>query len=265
MQPFIIVVSCLSGGSAKTTTALNLAAMLSHKGKTLAVDFDPQGNLSQWLGFRDLSNDSTIAEAVVPNDSDRLPIAEIIKTPEDSRGGNLFLAPSDYSLSNVEQQIAASPGRDIWLRRSLKPVRDQYQFIVIDTPPAKSILTFNAILAATHLLIPAECAEKGVTGTYNTLRLLEQFAEFDVQVPETIGILPTRDEWCGANRTLMSKAAIEALEGLFSDQHIFAPVKASTVVQKNNHKGLSLQEAGEERLAAPYVEVVEKILRICHG
>ncbi|CAA9279425.1 Chromosome (plasmid) partitioning protein ParA, partial [uncultured Coleofasciculus sp.] len=62
----VITVSCLSGGSGKTTTALNLATVLSEKGKTLAVDFDPQGNLSQWMGWRDLSDSATMAETILP-------------------------------------------------------------------------------------------------------------------------------------------------------------------------------------------------------
>ncbi|HEY9298402.1 MAG TPA: AAA family ATPase, partial [Phormidium sp.] len=75
-QAKVLTIACLSGGSGKTTTVLNLATMLSQTGKTLAVDFDPQGNLSQWLGWADLSEDATIAETILPS-SDRVQVEEI--------------------------------------------------------------------------------------------------------------------------------------------------------------------------------------------
>ncbi|MDP8963025.1 MAG: AAA family ATPase [Cyanobacteriota bacterium] len=97
----VLAISCLSGGSGKSTTVLNLATMLSEKGKTLVVDFDPQGNLSQWLGWTDLSESATIAETILP-DSDRIKITSIIKPPtNEDRSGRLLLAPSDYSLSRA--------------------------------------------------------------------------------------------------------------------------------------------------------------------
>ena len=112
-----ITVSCLSGGSGKTTTSLNLATMLAQKGKTLAVDFDPQGNLSQWLGWTDLSDEATIAEAILP-DQDRLLITEILKSPtNEDRQGMLWLAPADYSLSRAAEVISPSAGRELFLRR----------------------------------------------------------------------------------------------------------------------------------------------------
>ncbi len=93
-QAIILTVACLSGGSGKTTTVLNLATMLSEKGRTLAIDFDPQGNLSQWLGITDLSDSATIAETLLP-DSERVLVKEIIKPPaNEERSGRLMLAPS---------------------------------------------------------------------------------------------------------------------------------------------------------------------------
>lgn len=87
----VIAVACLSGGSGKTTTVLNLATMLAEKGKTLAVDFDPQGNLSQWMGWSDkLSDSATVAETILP-DEDRVSISEIIKLPaNEERHGRVY-------------------------------------------------------------------------------------------------------------------------------------------------------------------------------
>jgi len=261
-QATVIAVSCLSGGSGKTTTVLNLATMLSEKGKTLAVDFDPQGNLSQWLGWSDkLSDLATVAEAILP-DEDRINISEIVQSPaNEDRNGKLHIAPSDYSLARAADAIAMEPGRERFLRRALKPILANYDFVVIDSPPSKGILTYNAILAADLLIIPTECTHKGVMGAISTGVLVKELEELEFKVPTLLGILPTRDQWAGANRTKMSKAAIEALGATLDKTHIFSAVRQSTTVQQTNHMGWSLEEAGEKALAEPYKEIIEAILK----
>jgi chromosome partitioning protein len=260
-QATVITVSCLSGGSGKSTTALNLATMLSDKGKTLVVDFDPQGNLSQWLGWTDLIKEATIAETIVPS-SDRLKLSEIIKTPlNEERGGRLNVAPADYSLASASELITASPGRERFLKRALKEVLEEYEYIVIDSPPAKGVLSYNAILGADLLVIPTECTNKGVMGAVNTIVLVKELAEIDFVVPKILGIIPTRDQWSGANQTRMSKAALVALAEALPEIHLFSSVRQSTIVQQTNHAGWSLLEAGEKSLAEPYLEVVEQIVK----
>lgn len=259
-QATVVTVACLSGGSAKTTTVLNLATMLSLKGKTLAVDFDPQGNLSQWMGLTDLSDSATIAETILP-DTERVVVKEIISPPaNEDRSGRLFVAPSDYSLSRAADAIAMEPGRERFLKRALKPALSDYDFIVIDSPPSKGILTYNAILAADFLVIPTECTPKGVMGANSTVILVKELEELDFKVPKILGIVPTRDQWSGANQTRMSKAAIKALEVAFKDLHIFSSVRQSTTVQHTNHKGWSLLEAGEKSLAQAYTEVIDVLM-----
>lgn len=257
----VITVVCLSGGSGKTTTALNLATMLAGYGKTLAVDFDPQGNLSQWLGWTDLSESATIAETILTG-SDRVSISEIIRSPSnEDRQGKLELAPSDYSLSRAIDAITMEPGRELFLRRALKPILSEYDFLVIDSPPSKGLLTYNSILASDYLVVPTECTQKGVMGALSTMVLVKELAELDFRVPDVLGILPTRDQWVGSNRTRMSKAALEALADVLKDIPIFSSIKQSTVVQQTNSMGWSLLEAGEDTLSQPFVEVVNAILQ----
>ena len=254
----IIVVSCLSGGSGKTTTVLNLASMLSQKGKTLAIDFDPQGNLSQWLGWFDLSQSATIAETIIPDGE--IAIEQIIKSPQIEGEGDLWLAPSDYSLTNAGELISTRPGRERFLIKAIKPILPDYDFIVIDSPPSKANLTYNCILASDYLVIPTECTDKGVIGAVSTINLLRELEEIDFKVPQILGALPTRDQWSGANQTLMSKAAISSLKQKLEGIHIFTSVRHSTKVQKANHAGLPLAAFGESKLAKPYQEIVELVL-----
>ena len=258
-KPVIVTISCLSGGSGKTTTALNLATMLAERSKTLAVDFDPQGNLSQWLGWSDLSETATIAETILSNE-DRIEIEAIIQSPLNEERNSLFLAPSDYSLSSAVDAIAMQPGRERVLKRALKPVLSLYDYIVIDSPPSKGILTYNAVLAADHLVLPTECTHKGVSGAVNTLVLIDELQELEFDVPKVLGIIPTREQWAGARRTRMCRAALETLHSSVNGTHIFSALRQSTLVQQTNNSGWSLDEAGEAVLSKPFQEVVEAII-----
>ncbi|MEB3190244.1 MAG: ParA family protein [Snowella sp.] len=262
----VITVSCLSGGSGKTTTCLNLATMLAQRGKTLAIDLDPQGNLSQWLGWTDLSEEATVAESLLPG-NEGIPLAEIIKAPcNENREDMLAIAPADYSLARAAEIIAPSPGRELFLKRALKPIINTYEFIVIDSPPAKGLLTYNAILAADFLVIPTECTNKGVVGAANTLVLIQELAEIEFSVPKILGIIPIRDQWSGANQTRMSKAALAALTEALPNIPIFSSVRQSTIVQQTNHAGWSLQEVGENSLALAYTEVIDHLMEaLNHG
>ena len=258
-QANVITISCLSGGSGKSTAALNIATMLSGQGKTLAIDFDPQGNLSQWMGWTDLSETATIAETIVSGDN-RIEIGKIIERPRNEGRSTLWIAPADYSLIAAADAIAGHPGREKRLKRAIKEVLDEYDFIVIDSPPSKGILSYNAIVAADLLVIPTECTNKGVVGVVSTVTLIKELEELDFQVPTILGIIPTRDQWSGMNQTRMSKAAIASLKESLPDIHLFPSIRQSTVVQQCNHAGWSLVEAGKEDLGQGYVEVVKSIL-----
>lgn len=256
----VIVVSCLSGGSGKTTTVLNLASMLSERSKTLAIDFDPQGNLSQWLGCYDLSESATIAETVIPDDA--IAITEIVRRalPTHSPLADLWLAPSDYSLTRAGELISTRPGREKFLSRAIKPILEEYDFVVIDSLPTKGNLTYNAILAADWIIIPTECTDKGVRGVISTINLIRELEEIDFKTPKILGVLPTKDQWSGANQTIMSRTAISSLQKKLAGVHIFSSLRYSTKVQRANHGSCSLEEAGFSKLAQPYCEIVEKLL-----
>ena len=218
------------------------------------------------LGWTDLSEEATIAESLLPG-NEGIPLAEIIKSPHnENREGMLAIAPADYSLARAAEIIAPSPGRELFLKRALKPIIDAYDFIVIDSPPAKGLLTYNAILAADFLIIPTECTNKGVVGAANTIVLVQELAEIEFSVPQVLGIIPIRDQWSGANQTRMSKAALTALAEALPNIAIFSSVRQSTIVQQTNHAGWSLQEVGENHLALAYTEVIDRLLeKISHG
>lgn len=97
-------------------------------------------------------------------------------------------------------------------------------------------------------------------GALSTLVLLKELEELDFHVPKFLGVLPTREQWVGNNRTKMSRAAVEALAEMMQGIPIFTPVRQSTVVQQTNSMGWSLAEAGEDLLAQPYREILKAVL-----
>src|SRR6266536_1578937 len=135
----IIAFANQKGGVAKTTTTLNLGVALAEKGKrVLAVDLDPQGNLTMSQGWNPDEIDRSMFDVLVH----KLPITEIIRTNE------IDLAVSSIDLAGAELALSSMIGRESALEKAFVPVREQYDFILIDTPPSLGLLTINALVAA---------------------------------------------------------------------------------------------------------------------
>lgn len=166
----IIAVSNQKGGVGKTTTAINLAAGLALSGKrVLVVDVDPQGNLTSGVGQKELAAESaTVYEALTAENpaESKLPI---LTTPVE----NLFIVPANRNLAGAEIELVGVEEREVRLRNLLIPIRDNYDFILIDTPPSLGLLTINALVAADSVLIPLHCeyfALEGIADLVATLR-----------------------------------------------------------------------------------------------
>lgn len=164
----VIVLANQKGGVGKTTTAINLAAALAHyKRRTLILDLDPQANCS--ISFL---NTADIQESMFDVLSDtRVPIGSLIqatKTP------NLSIIPATIALARMEQLMVGQFDAPFRLKDSLTSVQSNFDYIVIDTPPALGILTVNAFVAGTDLLIPIQPSYFALEGTDDLLETLER-------------------------------------------------------------------------------------------
>jgi chromosome partitioning protein len=227
--PRIIAFANQKGGVAKTTTTLNLGVAFVEQGhRVLCIDLDPQGNLTMSQGWNPDEIERSMFDVLVH----RLPITEIIRT------GEVDVAVSSIDLAGAELALSSMIGRERALEKALLPVRETYDFILIDTPPSLGLLTINALVAAGGVIVPVQCeylSLRGLVQLENTLSMIRENLNPDVQIQ---GILPTMFD----KRLLHSKEAVEILKENFGDlvlntkirktvRYAEAPVKGQSVLK----------------------------------
>ena len=168
----IIAIANQKGGVGKTTTSINLAAGLDYLNKrVLLVDFDPQGNATQGVGYRVGLRDLTVYDAIL-SDADMADcLKSLSKPPLDLLPANINLAGADLELAKIEEN------REQLLKDALAPIRDDYDYIIIDCPPSLGLLNTNALTAADSVLIPVQSeyyALEGITQLLQTIRLVQK-------------------------------------------------------------------------------------------
>lgn len=167
----VIVVANQKGGVGKTTTAINLSACLAETGKKiLAIDMDPQGNMTSGLGVDKDAAEKTAYELLLGE-------VKLEECLQKSVVDNLDLLASNINLAAAEIELIGEEEKEFILQRGLEAVRDQYDYIIIDCPPSLNVLTINAMCAADTVLVPIQCeyyALEGLSQLIHTINLVQE-------------------------------------------------------------------------------------------
>jgi chromosome partitioning protein len=246
-QPETIAVLSQKGGTGKTTTVRTLADALRRAGvRTLAVDLDPQGNLSDYF---DVPPDAepTIADVL----AGRATAAEAIHAD---------LIPANLSLAETELMLGGKMGREMTLRRALGKAPNEYEVILIDCPPSLGLLTVNALVAADRALITAEAQYFALQGVEQAMEVVELARDSLNPKLELLGVLLNLADM----RTVHSREALASLKERFGERVFATVIRSSIAYAESAERAKSILDHRPD-LGADYLALADEVLARLRG
>ena len=254
----VIAVANQKGGVGKTTTTANLGAALALRGKrVLLVDLDPQGNLTSAFGLeKDVQH--TVADSLLDR---RVPLP-VVPVPNGVSDGeleprHLAVVPASVGLASAEAQLMNKLGRELRLRDQLLTVGDQFDFIMIDTPPSLGVLTINALVAATRVIIPTEARFFSLQGLQMLEESIEEILYLNPRL-EVLGILLSKMD----RRLKEERQVAQYLRQRWGVRVFSTEVGTNSKILEAGSAGTSVfHYTGAERAADTYMALADEVIK----
>lgn len=243
----IIAFANQKGGVAKTTSTISLGGLLAKHSRVLAIDLDPQGNLTTGLGVEVADEQISCYDVITEQ-------AEVTEAVVSTQCG-LSLLPADINLAKGETEILTQVGNFYILKERITSVLNQFHHILIDCPPSLGLLTVNALAAADAVLIPVQCqffALKGLAALLETVASVQKRLNPQLRI---LGVLPTM-----AENTVMTQDVLTSLKKRLQETQIFDPVPKSIKFSESNLAGEPIHiYSNDPKLVKPYQKIANLI------